>query len=385
MQRRHDHAWRGNPFVPGQGLIPPFLAGRGSQQALLGGFLDRLAQKRAPGSDVILIGPRGNGKTALLEWTLRQARARKIDEVEFFGTEIESLDDLTQQFTDRPNWLRALSGVSALGVGVKLRKANLGPIGKTLAARARKRPVLIAIDEAHTLNVGLGRNILNSVQKVRRSGLPVLLVLAGTPDLRRRLNSMEASFWDRSRKSRIGLLGSTDSADAIRIPLENSGRSIESEALARVVLESHGYPFFLQLWGEALWDQAADASSAITMIEVNHARVRFMEARDEFYLDRYDELRRTDLAAIAARVSSLFVNEVRCNPIRVYATIRETLEQVGHTSDERSVMETCDKLHELGYIWLTVHESRDYFEPGIPSFMGFVARCQRQESGSQQH
>ena len=237
MQRGEDHTWGGNPFVPGQGLIPPFLAGRESQQALLGGFLDRLAQKRAPGSDVILIGPRGNGKTALLEWALRQARARKIDGFEFFGTEFESSNDLIRQLTGRPNWLRALSGVSALGVGVKVREANLGALGTTLAARARKRPLFIAIDEAHTLNVDFGRSVLNSVQKVRRSGLPVLLLLAGTPDLRRHLNSMEASFWDRNRKSRIGLLRNRDSADAIRIPLEKSGRSIESEALARVVLE----------------------------------------------------------------------------------------------------------------------------------------------------
>lgn len=381
MRPEPGHARGGNPFVPERGLMPPFLAGRESHKTLLERLLARLSQKRAPASDVILTGPRENGKTALLKWALRHARARKIDEVDFLGAEIESTTDLVHRLASRPYWLHTLRSV----VGIKTRKRTATLLSDILTKRACERPLVIAIDEAHTLNVGLGRNILNSVQNVRRSGLPVLLLLAGTPDLRWRLNSMEASFWDRSRKSRIGLLDSADSADAIRIPLENSGRSIESEALARVVLESHGYPFFLQLWGEALWDQAADASSAITMIEVNHARARFMEARDEFYLDRYDELRRTDLAAIAARVSSLFVDEVRCNPIRVYATIRQTLEQVGHTSDERSVMETCDKLHELGYIWLAVHESRDYFEPGIPSFMGFVARCQKQESGSQQH
>ena len=380
MRPEPGHARGGNPFVPERGLMPPFLAGRESHKALLERLLARLSQKRAPASDVILTGPRGNGKTALLKWALRHARTRKIDEVDFLGAEIESTSDLAHRLAIRPFWLCTLRSV----VGITTRKITATLLSEILTKRASKRPLVIAIDEADTLEFGVGRDILNSVQKVRRSGLPVLLLLAGTPDLRRHLNSTEASFWSRSRKSRIGLLGSPDSADAIRIPLEDSGKSIESEALARVVLESHGYPFFLQLWGGALWDQAADASSAITMIEVNHARARFMETRDEFYLDLYGELRKTDLVPIAARVSSLFVNEVRCNPIRVYTTIRETLEQLGRASDERSVTETCDQLHELGYIWLTVHESRDYFEPGIPSFMGFVARCQRQESGSQQ-
>ncbi len=55
-----------NPFVAGIGAVPPFLAGRELEQGLLRNRLARLAQAAATGTFVLLHGPRGNGKTALL-------------------------------------------------------------------------------------------------------------------------------------------------------------------------------------------------------------------------------------------------------------------------------------------------------------------------------
>ena len=63
-----------NPFVPGQGLIPPCLAGRKSERSLIQNHLDQLARKRPLGTNLILYGPRGNGKTALLAWAVGQAQ-----------------------------------------------------------------------------------------------------------------------------------------------------------------------------------------------------------------------------------------------------------------------------------------------------------------------
>lgn len=64
--------------MPGQGNIPPYLAGRESERAALQGQLAKLAGRKSPGTSVVLHGPRGNGKTVLLLWAVRQARAQKI-------------------------------------------------------------------------------------------------------------------------------------------------------------------------------------------------------------------------------------------------------------------------------------------------------------------
>lgn len=59
-------------------MIPPCLAGRESEQLLIRRDLDRLARKRPLDTNLILYGPRGNGKTALLAWAVGQAKARGI-------------------------------------------------------------------------------------------------------------------------------------------------------------------------------------------------------------------------------------------------------------------------------------------------------------------
>ena len=56
------------PFRPGDGGLPPYLAGREGEQALFRSLLAMLDRGEAPPSEVILYGPRGNGKTALLVW-----------------------------------------------------------------------------------------------------------------------------------------------------------------------------------------------------------------------------------------------------------------------------------------------------------------------------
>ena len=99
-----------NPFAPGQGEVPPFLAGRGSEQALIGDRLSQLAVERTPGSDLILYRPRGNGKTALLEWTLREARALGIKTIDLSSAAIKTEEQLAHQLSLLPSWLGCSAG-----------------------------------------------------------------------------------------------------------------------------------------------------------------------------------------------------------------------------------------------------------------------------------
>lgn len=55
-------------FRAGSGATPPALTGRTAEQAVLRRCLAGVSNGEAPPHDVVLLGPRGNGKTALLRW-----------------------------------------------------------------------------------------------------------------------------------------------------------------------------------------------------------------------------------------------------------------------------------------------------------------------------
>jgi len=125
-----------------------------------------------------------------------------------------------------------------------------------LIARCRKKPLAVLLDEAHTLDREVGRALLNASQQARDEA-PFLLVLAGTPGLPAHLDAMDASFWSRLSEGRlgIGLLSDAAARAALVEPLAAHGVSIGAAALDAVIEHGQRYPYFIQLWGHALWQR----------------------------------------------------------------------------------------------------------------------------------
>ncbi len=365
-----------SPFVPGWGKLPPYLAGRQVEQSVIGEFLDVLAERRAPDGGVILYGPRGNGKTALLRWARVEAEARGINVLPFSAAGIRTKESLANQLCRAPSWLRTLRRVSVGAIGAKSRDGNSRPVTDVLVRRAHKTSLLVTIDEAHVLAPGPGQAMLSAVQDTQGMGLAVLLILAGTPHLPRHLGTMDAPFWDRSERLPIGRLRRDAAAQAIRIPLEEHGRAMEDEALAQVVEESHGYPYFLQIWGKLLWQGSLDPSRPLSVADVDRVRKLFKRKRDLFYLDRHAELKERGLATVAAQVSKSFSGAPMRPTDEIEETVRSSLEIQGRPADRSSVTTACRRLYELGYIWSVTDQSRHCYEPGIPSLMAFVSRSE---------
>ena len=55
-----------NPFKPGAGGLPPYLAGRDTERSLLLGLFEDLRAGSPPARPVIFYAPRGNGRR--LSW-----------------------------------------------------------------------------------------------------------------------------------------------------------------------------------------------------------------------------------------------------------------------------------------------------------------------------
>ena len=93
------------PFQPGAGLLPPYLAGREREQDLFRTLLARLDRGEAPPGEVILYGPRGNGKTALLAWVSEFAsESTGVDVEELTPSEFDSPARLAELLLSASWW-----------------------------------------------------------------------------------------------------------------------------------------------------------------------------------------------------------------------------------------------------------------------------------------
>lgn len=357
------------PFRPGTGAKPPYLAGRSTEQALFRELLAELAAGIPPGTQVVLYGPRGNGKTVLLDWLEGEtASYPRIATAALRPAEIPNPERLAEILAPRSWWRRLVGGGFAVGSfswkpGAALTRAT----GDVLIARAKASPLVLLVDEAHTLRLDVGRVLLNAAQEAGRKH-PFLLVLAGTPNLEGRLNAMGVSFWDRARLLRIGRLGEREAKEALRRPFEASGNRVDDEALAEMARLSHGYPFFVQLLGREVWAEAAapSRSGALTTATVARAEPRFEHRKRDYYRQRYRELEERGLLKAGQAVAEAFAQ----HPILDTTSLRRAIETAPPDRDPAEVADAQRALADLGFIWGT--SPNPGWEPGIPSLMDYV-------------
>ena len=237
-------------FTPGDGAVPPALTGREREEEVLTQCLADLAGGRAPPHNVVLTGPRGNGKTALLRWFERACAkgGRDVDLVHVTPADVPSREDLVDVLSPPAGLARLLPRKLGLAAVGSVEWASPPPTARTLTARlvarCRKQPLAVLLDEAHTLDLEVGRTLLNASQQVRAEA-PFLLVLAGTPGLPAHLGAMNANFWSRLAGGHLGIGRLSDEATrgALVGPLEKYGVRIDPEALDAVVESSQRYPY----------------------------------------------------------------------------------------------------------------------------------------------
>ena len=402
-------------FTPGQGVSPPYLAGRERELRQLDVLLhplrrairDRNASNKAPPRDAILVGPRGNGKTVLLAAFVARCRAAGTDVVEATPVRIKSNGALARWLLNGNSPLPAqktgkdekvlerLAGFfgtllkkcrawfpdkSVLGIpGVlsgqweKLSEEDelqtLENLDSLLQVACWSTPRVAIVDEAHTLDREVGRLLLHTSQQARVKNAPFLLVLAGTPNLLGHLNTMDSTFWSRSQQIGVGRLSDAATRAALMEPLARYGVSFTEKALNQVVTESQCYPYFIQCWGAALCQNLVqreqDEDHEIEVGIVAAARPEFETARTGYYENRCREFEERGLLAMATEVTRVFGDAERMDR----NLLIEGVARITGASEE-TVRPLVESLADLGYLWQPPGQT--VVEPGIPSLMNHV-------------
>ena len=368
-------------FQPGAGASPPTLAGRDGQQAVLSRCLADLVAGTAPPHDVVLLGPRGNGKTALLNWFKGVCDEASIDAVVLTPGRIANHQALADALTPKrrvARWLPRKIGVASVASAEWQAEgdANKDVVG-ALTSRCRRRPLAVLLDEAHTLEIDVGRALLNASQQVRAVA-PFLLVLAGTPGLPARLRQMDASFWSRLGEGLLGVGRLDDAATrkALAAPLAGRDVAIDECALKAVVEHSQRYGYFIQLWGDALWQRhEATGETPLAMPAVDAARPDVAGRMADYYQERYEELRDDGLLAAAVAVAPLF--QASLDATASEQALDTALANAG-IKEEASRLRHLRGLTRLGYIWHPPGQVPPIaWSAGIPSLTTFVLEYDR--------
>jgi hypothetical protein len=333
-----------NPYQPGVGTTPPYLADREEQLQRFRAYLRDFPDKRR---NVRLSGLRGVGKTVLLkeyraaarerDWVVirRDLTARLCQESDFALAIADDLDTAIRAFSNVAKLKALLSSARAAvgeitiglpgGASVSVKPGgSRSPqvledrIGKALihvgrlAAKA-ERGVALLYDEAHTLHdrphsrqypLGALLGAFVQAQDEEEPPLPVMLVVSGLPPL---VQNLQAARSHAERLFRVEELGNlslraptrgepSPAALALIKPADETGIRFERSVAERVAADVDGYPYFIQKYGEALWD-AADAANFKSVDAKLYAstRARVQDALDaEFFENRYLDAPRAD-------------------------------------------------------------------------------------------
>jgi hypothetical protein len=315
---------RRNPYAPGAGTPPPELAGRDDLIERAAVALDRIRAGRSARS-VILYGLRGVGKTVLLNRIRLDAEARGIASVKIEAPEERSLPGLltpalratllrlNRGEAAKANVQKALRALAGFAKALKVKYqdiefgldinpeeglADSGNLDNDLtdllsavgaAATERGTAVALFIDELQYVPEDQLASLITALHSANQDQLPITMVAAGLPQL------IGQTGRAKSYAERLFEFVSVDRLDddaaraALTVPAAKEDVEYEPGAVAEVLNQTHGYPYFLQEWGKHSWDVAID--SPIKMEDSARATVEALAELDaSFFRVRFDRL-----------------------------------------------------------------------------------------------
>lgn len=299
-----------NPFTPGFGQIPPFLAGREYMVRDVASALR--SNSHDPNLTTLYVGARGSGKTTLLNLVANDALS-----CGWICAQVSAIPGMLEDILiTSQRALRALAGtksdaqltsVGVAGVSLGWERAREGrsnwrseiydlldalePLGSGL---------LITVDEVQAdfdELIQLASVYQHLVGERRR----VALLMAGPPyQVSRILNDKSISFLRRATRHNLGRIDDLAIFDAVENTVLSSGRSIEGEALNLAVDAIDGSPYMMQLVGYRMWDVRPD-SPTIEVDDVRRgARQATIELRERVLETTWYELSDGDIRFMAA-------------------------------------------------------------------------------------
>ncbi len=295
-----------NPYAPGAGQRPPELAGRARQLDAFDVVLERVSRAR-PERSVMLTGLRGVGKTVLLNQLRSAARSRDwgtgklearpdqelrrplasalhmaVRQVAVAHRNPEMVDDFlgilkafalraTAEKGMRERWQPGIDVPAVTG------RADSGDIEIDLVellmeagqlAQESGVGIAIFIDEMQDLGAADISAICGACHELSQEAAPLIVVGAGLPHLPAVLSASKSYSERLFSYHRIDRLDREAADLALIAPAEREQVKFTEAALDTLYRKADGYPYFVQAYGKATWDVAAQSPIGAEDVEL---------------------------------------------------------------------------------------------------------------------
>ena len=378
-----------NPYTPGAGVMPGYLAGRDeviqegkdSIYSLMHGY---------PRQPIIYYGLRGVGKTVLLtalnEYAIREGvltfhfeiqekvslindiilsanqTLSKISKVEKIKNIFEVAKNSLQNFT-----LTYTAGENSVSVemnkklGEMMLQSNLVELLLNLGrlAKESKNTIIYFIDEIQYAKQNELEALITAQHRINQERLPITIIGAGLPKIL--VNMTESKTYAERMFAfvEISSLDYKDAKNAIVNPGKPFNITYTEEALEEIYKITEGYPYFIQQFCYIISKKYKE----IDLNVVNEMKIVFFKELDKsFFKVRFDKCTPKEKEFMFAMVNC---GELPC-----------TVANVAHilNKDLKSISPIRARLINKGLIYATRHGEIDFTVPKFDEFLKRISK-----------
>lgn len=381
-----------NPYRPGAGLMPVYIAGRDEDIQNVSQMFDALIMD-IPTQSIIFSGLRGVGKTVLINKLQSIAEEKgifckhiEIEERNDFISQIaecsqaflrtvstkekfkhliqkplEAIKSLVVSFNPEDNSFSLSMQDRELYVSNNLTQ-TLTEVFSTIGETAQKTetPICFFINEIQYMKQNQLGSLIAALHRANQLGYPIMIIGAGLPKIYKMLSD-EKSYSERLfMYKKIDSLTDEQSEKAIEEPAKKFNIIYAHEATNKIVEITKGYPFFIQQLCKIVYDKTN--KDVIELSDVENCIDEFLSSLDEgFFKSRYERCAESDKKFIFAMVEC---GELPCTISNVAHNLNKT---VGSISTTRA------QLISKGIIYPVRYKELDFT---VPEFSGYIQRLE---------
>lgn len=379
-----------NPYRPGAGLMPTYLAGRDEDIQTVDQMFVALTMN-IPTQSIIFSGLRGVGKTVLINKlqkiaedkdifckhievedrddfisqivTCSQSFLRKVSAKEKFKhliqKPLDALKALTVSFDPNDNTFSMSLQERELYTSTNLTQ-SLTDVFTTIGETAYKSetPICFFIDEIQYMKAKELGSLIAALHRSNQLGYPVMMIGAGLPKIYKMLSD-EKSYSERLFfYKEIGALTDEQSKNAIIMPAQKFGVTYSEDAVEKIISVTKGYPFFIQQMCQIVYQNTDE--KRIDKKHVKDNMDDFLKTLDTgFFKVRYERCADSDKKFVFAMV--------KCGDLPC------TISNVAHNLHKsvNSISTTRAQLISKGIIYPIRYKELDFT---VPEFDKYIMR-----------